>query len=167
MHLGIDPGGGKQALAQLWIKVLGPMGQCGNRRVVTPWVKRRNDAATGPGRFLADVRTVQQHNALYFGGEIECRQQTDYSTADNHHLLLPGHILIQPKNRQRTQKAPEKSTQRPQQSLVVSPSVALTMLRTPVLVMVKSPHLSLAMDVPALRTAVSRKLWSVRVELMV
>ncbi|MNF78101.1 hypothetical protein D3C84_602690 [compost metagenome] len=116
---------------------------------------------------MPDVRSVQQHNALHFGREIECRQQADYPATDNHHLLLPVHILIQPINRQRAQKAPEKNTQRPQQSLVVRPAVALTMLRTPVLVMVKSPHLSVAMDVPGLRTAVSRKVWSVRVDAMV
>ncbi|MNW18588.1 hypothetical protein D3C71_2182120 [compost metagenome] len=64
------------------------------------------------------------------------------------------------------QKAPEKKTQRPQQSLLVRPDSALTMPRTPVLVMVRSPHLSVAMLESGLRTAVSTKVWSVRVGVM-
>ncbi|MCY1436598.1 hypothetical protein D9M71_527270 [compost metagenome] len=142
------------------------MSQRGDRRAVAPRVKRRNDAATGPGRLLTDVRAIQQHNALHFGGEIEGRQQANHPTADNHHLLLPGHVLIQSLNRQRVQKAPEKETQRPQQSLLVRPDFALTIPSTPVLVMVRSPHLSVAMLESALRTAVSRKVWSVRVGVM-
>ncbi len=62
--------------------------------------------------------------------------------------------------------AREKAPQRPQQSLVVSPVVALFMLLTPVLVRVKSPHLSVAMAVPVLRVAVSRKVWSAMVGVM-
>ncbi|MNL47821.1 hypothetical protein D3C87_1706300 [compost metagenome] len=40
MYFGINPGGSKQALTQLWIKILGPMSQSRDRRVVTPWVER-------------------------------------------------------------------------------------------------------------------------------
>ncbi|MNY59309.1 hypothetical protein D3C86_1957450 [compost metagenome] len=97
------------------------------------------------------------------GRQIKRRQQANYPAADNHHLLLLGHHLIQPLRRQRAQRAPEEGTQRPQQSLLVNPSAALLMPITPVLVSVKSPHLSVAMLASALRTAVSRKAWSVKV----
>ncbi|MCY1445438.1 hypothetical protein D9M71_619510 [compost metagenome] len=113
MHLGIDSGGRKQALAQLWIKILGPMRQRGNRRAVAPWIERRNDAAARPGRFLANARPVQQHHALHLGREIECRQQADYPTTDDHHLLLPGHVQIQPLNRQRRKERPKRKLSDP------------------------------------------------------
>ncbi|MNH38725.1 hypothetical protein D3C79_998030 [compost metagenome] len=50
--------------------------------------------------------------------------------------------------------------------MLVRPDFALTIPSTPVLVMVRSPHLSVAMLEPALRTAVSRKVWSVRAGVM-
>ncbi len=77
------------------------MSQRSDRRTVAPRVEGRDDPATGPGRLLADIRAVQQHDALYFGREIERRQQANHPAADNHHLLLPAHVLIQPFNRQR------------------------------------------------------------------
>ena len=113
VHFWINPGRGKQALAQLWIKVLRPMGERGDCRAVAPWVERRNDAATGPGRFLTDIRTVQQHNALYLRREIERCQQANHTAADYHHLLLHGHVPIQPLKRQEAQKAPEKKISDP------------------------------------------------------
>ena len=92
VHFGINSGIGKQPLAQLWIKILRPMRQRSDGRAVAPRVQRGNDAATGPGRFLADVRAIQQHHAAHFGGEVVGGQQANHPATDNHHLLLPGHV---------------------------------------------------------------------------
>ncbi|MNP10352.1 hypothetical protein D3C76_1024980 [compost metagenome] len=93
MHLGIHPGAGKQALTQLWIKILRPVRQCCHCRAVAPGVKRRNNAATGPGRLLPQLTAITQHHLLDVGRQVERRQQADHSAADYHYLL--GHLSIQ------------------------------------------------------------------------
>ncbi|MNO93996.1 hypothetical protein D3C76_856060 [compost metagenome] len=93
MHLRVNPGAGEQALAQLWIKILRPVRQGRYRRAIAPRVQRRDDAATGPGRLLAERATITQHHLLDVGRQVERCQQADHPAADNHYLL--GHVLIQ------------------------------------------------------------------------
>jgi hypothetical protein len=113
VHLWIDPGVSKQALAELWIKILGPMRQRGDCRAVAPWIQRRNDTATRPGRFLANVRTIEQHNAAALRRR-DCRRSAGQLPRHRQSpLAVAWSCLIQPIKRQWTQKAPERTSAAP------------------------------------------------------
>ena len=90
---------------------------------------------------------LQQRDRLALTGEVVRRQQPDYSAADNHHLLLLSHHLIQPINRERRARRPRFKYAHPcpQQTLGDISGPAPGLPRIPVLVKLNAAHASFAM----------------------
>ena len=81
IHLRIHLRLRQQLLTQLRIKILRPMRQRRHRRAVTPRIKRRNDAAAGPGGFTARVLTFNNRDRLRRESKPHGRHQPNNTTA--------------------------------------------------------------------------------------
>ncbi|MNP08765.1 hypothetical protein D3C76_1008460 [compost metagenome] len=154
MHFRVDAGAGEQALTQLWVEILGPMRQSRHGRAVAPGVQRRDDAATGPGRFTTNLALVTDHHLPDLRCQVERSQQADHPAADNHYLL--AHLSIQTPEEKTAMHRGIIDPQLPQHCSL--PWRLFGLLRRPAWSSWKSPQWSCAISPCGSRLAISVKL---------
>ncbi|MNM89956.1 hypothetical protein D3C81_1022020 [compost metagenome] len=97
MHLGIDAGVRQQALAQLRVEVLRPVGQVRHGAAVAPRIERGDDTATRPGGLAPRLAALQQRDPGAFLPQQPGTQQPDHSPTHNDHIRHASHLLAKGK----------------------------------------------------------------------
>ncbi|MNO87842.1 hypothetical protein D3C76_792740 [compost metagenome] len=92
MHLGIDAGVRQQALAQLRVEVLRPVGQVRHGAAVAPRIERGDDTATRPGGLAPRLAALQQRDPGAFLPQQPGAQQPDHSPTHNDHIRHATHL---------------------------------------------------------------------------